>query len=196
RPTDLGGRDAGRDLELGDGVRVREDADGAELRLVVVNAVERKVVVGRALPVDGERAAAGAREARGRGVAARVRAAGAAVAGARVAVVELARVGPRAADARVGRAGHAGRERRQFGEVAAREREFGHLTSRDDCRALARLGLHERGLARHRDNVADLAGLEHDVERLRAADAQLHFVPLLRLEARGRDLDRVEADVE
>ena len=63
----FGLRDARRDFEFGDGVRVREDADGAELRLVVIHAVEREVIIGRALAVDRQRAAARAREARSLG---------------------------------------------------------------------------------------------------------------------------------
>ena len=52
-------------FELGDGVGVGKDADGAELRFVVVHTVEREVVCRRAQAIHGERRAARAAEARG-----------------------------------------------------------------------------------------------------------------------------------
>ena len=194
--TDLGGRNAGRDFELGDGVGVREDADGAELRLVVVNAVEREVVIGRALAVDDQGAGSRAGEARGRRVALLVAAAGAAAAGARVAVVELARVGAGAAEADVGAVRHARRQRRQQREVAARQRQLRDLAARDDAAALAGLCLHD---GRPRADVDDFAGagrLQRHVNRQRVADVQLDVVERRGLKALRRGADFVSADVE
>jgi len=56
--TDFRRWNAGRDLELGDGIGIGKHADAAELRLVVIDAVEREVVVGRALAIDDQRTAA------------------------------------------------------------------------------------------------------------------------------------------
>src|SRR5438128_5538265 len=65
RTPDLCGGNTGRNLEFSDGIRVRESSNCAKLRLVVVHAVKREIVIRRALTVGRNRRAARPVESRG-----------------------------------------------------------------------------------------------------------------------------------
>ncbi len=79
---------AGCDLELSNGVRVRERPNRSKLRLVIVNAILREVVIGGTLAIGGNRGTARAIETRRLRTALRVTAAGTTTARAWIAVIE------------------------------------------------------------------------------------------------------------
>src|SRR5262245_28788851 len=57
-PAHLRGCNAGRYLKFSNGVGIRENTDSSELRLVIVDSIQRKVVVRRSLSIGGQPTAA------------------------------------------------------------------------------------------------------------------------------------------
>ena len=164
RAAELGRIRARLQLELVERVDAREEHDGLQPRLVVVDAVEHVVVVARPLAVRRERRRRAPGEAAG------------------------------AVDVRAGNAAHdAGNGSREADEVAAVERQRLDLLFRHRGSELGRGSLNERGGAGDGHHLAHGANLELDVDPDMLVDAKIHVRERHFLEPGQLGDDRVSA---